>query len=455
MVRGYGERLYKNNLQVWLDKINLTPWSRKPLAFSKLLFEGDPNEITGRPNAWFANVLILTDQLLVDSDKIAKFPEQVSISLRGRDLKSAILSRSDLRNTDFTGSDLSNATLDNAILKSARFDCAHNGRADSGPPFQEDINRLARRASSIAVHQPVWPEDGCTWLQSASLLHAQMQGASLRSTRLYGTILDYAELQGADLFQAQMQGASLVLADLEGVELSGANLIAARLIGTSLIGASIRTTGSLKFGIGTAMHAALLRDVELQGVSLDNVAVSGARFERVHFYRAHGVLVDYKSAEFSEIDFKDNGYGKNFQKWVGSTLSGIESEDRRLAIREKFDILSPVNAAAKDTLTLTSLVGAALGRAGAVASSHQKGLAECLKVTICLVDQPHFVVRGLIESQRAEATGKFLSGLIEELEKASVTPEPSKCPGSKDITDKDFADLREIEANIKAGEQIF
>jgi hypothetical protein len=41
-----GERLYKNNLQVWLDKINLTPWSRKPLAFSKLLFEGDPNEIT-------------------------------------------------------------------------------------------------------------------------------------------------------------------------------------------------------------------------------------------------------------------------------------------------------------------------------------------------------------------------------------------------------------------------
>jgi hypothetical protein len=54
-----------------------------------------------------------------------------------------------------------------------------------------------------------------------------------------------------------------------------------------------------------------------------------------------------------------------------------------------------------------------------------------------------------------EATGKFLSELIEELTTQSSEEAPSQCPGAKEVTEQDFIDLREIETNIKAGEQIF
>jgi hypothetical protein len=101
------------------------------------------------------------------------------------------------------------------------------------------------------------------------------------------------------------------------------------------------------------------------------------------------------------------------------------------------------------------LAGAALGREGAVAPSHQKELAETPRFAICFVDQPHFVVRGLIESQRLEAARKFLSELIEELTTQSSEEAPSQCPGAREVTEQDFIDLREIETNIKAGEQIF
>ena len=444
-----GEKLYRNNLQILLDKINLAPWSQKSLALTKLLFEGDPNQITGRPNSWFSNVLILTDQVLVDSEKTSKFPDQVSISLRGRDLQSAILERSDLRNADFTGANLSYAKLDNAVLKGARFDCAANGRPGSGLQFQEDSNRLIRRYASLPVHQPVWPEDGCSWLQSASLHQAQMQGASLRSARLYGAVLDYAELQGANMLQAQMQGASLTSAHLEGAILDGANFVAARLIGTSLIGATLDSVGPA----ATPMIGALIRQADLQGASLNSVAIDGARFDDVRLYRAHGKL-KAKGVEFSDVNFKDTGYGKNFQRWLDSTLSGIANE-RQKQVRKNFDVLDPQSAAPKNMINEKSLIGAAFGREGAVDPRHQEELAETLKIAICFVDQPHFVVRGLIESQRLEATGKFLSRLIDELKMASVEEGPSKCPGAKDVTEEDFVDLREIETNIKAGEQIF
>jgi hypothetical protein len=283
-----GEKLYRNNLQILLDKINLAPWSQKSLALTKLLFEGDPNQITGRPNSWFSNVLILTDQVLVDSEKTSKF-----------------------------------------------------------------------------------------------------------------------------------------------------------------LGATLDSVGPA----ATPMIGALIRQADLQGASLNSVAIDGARFDDVRLYRAHGKL-KAKGVEFSDVNFKDTGYGKNFQRWLDSTLSGIANE-RQKQVRKNFDVLDPQSAAPKNMINEKSLIGAAFGREGAVDPRHQEELAETLKIAICFVDQPHFVVRGLIESQRLEATGKFLSRLIDELKMASVEEGPSKCPGAKDVTEEDFVDLREIETNIKAGEQIF
>jgi uncharacterized protein YjbI with pentapeptide repeats len=62
---------------------------------------GEIDEVNGRPLSIFSNRLVLTDQSLVDPEKLDKVG--VSRSLRGRDLSGAVLNRADLRKADFTG----------------------------------------------------------------------------------------------------------------------------------------------------------------------------------------------------------------------------------------------------------------------------------------------------------------------------------------------------------------
>jgi uncharacterized protein YjbI with pentapeptide repeats len=412
-----GESFYRNPIQVKADQINLAPWRTQPLVLSELLFEGHPNEITGRPNSLFSNVLILPDQVLVDHDKITKNPEETSISLRGRDLRSIVLSRSDMRNADFTGANLTNAKLDNAVLKMARFECASTGRRETH--WNEENNRvLFRAATSLGPEwtaQPPWPDDGCTWLQSAWLLSAQMQGASLERARLYGATLDNASLQGASLWQAQLQGASLVGVHLEGALLDGVNLVATRISGTNLQGASISEIGLPFEHNGAKIFGAVLRDVRLQGASLDSANVAGSRFEDVHFFRTQGPLMDYTSADFDRIDFQDKGYGNSFHTWRENILSSLPTESLGARVEERLKLLDPLSLAPKGLITRAALTGAAFSEVAANAAERQKALSKLLLMIVCLVDQPHFIVQGLIANDRARATGPYLDELIAEL----------------------------------------
>src|SRR5262249_32068796 len=63
-------------------------------SLQKLLFEGDVDDVTGRPRSVFSNRLVLTDQSFVDPEKLDKIT--VSRSFRGRDLSLAVLRRTDL-----------------------------------------------------------------------------------------------------------------------------------------------------------------------------------------------------------------------------------------------------------------------------------------------------------------------------------------------------------------------
>src|SRR5262249_25612211 len=110
-------------------------------SFQALLFEGDVDKVSGRPQSIFSNRLVLTN-LIVDPEKF---------SFRGRDLSQAVLRNTDLRKTDFTRARLQ--------------------RADFG---------LAQ-------------------LQGAVLVGAELQGANLASASLQGASLDDAQLQGASL----------------------------------------------------------------------------------------------------------------------------------------------------------------------------------------------------------------------------------------------------------------
>jgi hypothetical protein len=80
----------------------------------QFLFVGEVDEVSGRPSSLFSNRLVLTDQSFVDPQKLDKL--EVSVSLRGRDLRQAVLNRADLRKADFTGAMLIGASLEHGRL---------------------------------------------------------------------------------------------------------------------------------------------------------------------------------------------------------------------------------------------------------------------------------------------------------------------------------------------------
>jgi hypothetical protein len=102
-------------------------------------------------------------------------------SLRGRTLRFADLTASELFAADLTGADLQYVDLGGATLK------------------------------------------------AATLWGAQLQGADLSDAQLQGAKLAGADLQAAGLHRAQLQGANLEGANLEGANLEGANLTRANL----------------------------------------------------------------------------------------------------------------------------------------------------------------------------------------------------------------------------------
>jgi hypothetical protein len=147
------------------------------------LFAGGANEVSGRPQSLFSNRLVLTDQRLVDPDKLDKV--EVTHSLRDRDLTGAVLNRADMRKVDFTGAMMAGAQLEGGKLQHAQFGCPAIG---GGERFDTK---------------------GCTNLEGARLSFAQLQGATLAGARLQGASLHLAQLQGANLTGAQLQGAQL------------------------------------------------------------------------------------------------------------------------------------------------------------------------------------------------------------------------------------------------------
>lgn len=166
------------------------------------------------------------------------------VSLRGRDLRLAVLDGSRLRGADLSGADLSGASLVEADLSGARLSCPVTG------------------GDGVAGARP-----SCASLKRADLTRAKLdgallsggvdaRGATMREASLMGADLAGASLALADLTRVALQGARLDDAGLEGAVLRDANLEAAtlmraRLFGTDLSGARLSATdlsGSLVWG---------------------------------------------------------------------------------------------------------------------------------------------------------------------------------------------------------------
>jgi uncharacterized protein YjbI with pentapeptide repeats len=177
-----------------------------------ILFEG-VDDVSGQAKSPFLRNILAPDQKFVAGVRMATetseqsarqetaeaFDSGANLSLRGRDLRYAMLARSDLHGVDFVNADLRGANLTRANLKDAKFNCLENDAGDPEP-------------------------SSCANLEDANLSRAEMQGTNFWGAKLQRVFLDRSKLQGANLERAQLQGADFSYAVLQGANLEKADL---------------------------------------------------------------------------------------------------------------------------------------------------------------------------------------------------------------------------------------
>jgi hypothetical protein len=151
---------------------------------------------------------LLSYRILIVEDTDLGVAEPANLVLRERDLRYALLNRSDFHRVDLTWADLRAAQMWRAVVRGKLNDTQLQGA-------------VLKEAE----------------LQGAQMASASLQGADLTRAKLQDANLSYTKLQGANLRGAQLQGANLSFAQLEGADLEGALLLDADLDGAELQGA--------------------------------------------------------------------------------------------------------------------------------------------------------------------------------------------------------------------------
>ncbi len=427
----------------------------------ELLVAGEVDLLTRKLGSLWSNRLVLPgldviDHAKFDSDaKIDALPE--TISLRGRDLKRAVLIGATLRNADFTGAQLQEADLSEADLRKAKFECGD-------PDEQEGCAHLKSARLDGAQFQGASLESA--QLQGASLDLAQLQGASLESAQLQGASLHGAQLQGAWLSEAALQGASLRAAGLQGALLYGAHLQGASLRGAGLQGASLNGAelqgASLNHArlqgaslLATNLQAALLDHAGLQGADLDSADLNLASLESVSVWRSN--LEDAEGVEGAFIvrPLTDQGY------WSTDSFTmlraRIESEVPKRSNRDYawFELYEGNNR--DDALKWLARLDPAQSLEGEQAmadawvkqaqlsrsrDAYNKDLATELREIGCNAEGAPYVIRGLLRDLHERFGTEAETVYPAELAKAFL--DEATCPGARGLSEDDKAALRAL-----------
>jgi uncharacterized protein YjbI with pentapeptide repeats len=420
----------------------------------KLMFAGEPNEITGRPGGFFSNRLVITDQSFVDVDKLDRI--DVSHSFRGRDLGQAVLNRADLRKADFTGAILNGASFQGAKLQNARFNCV------------DVVKKI-----------------GCTQLQGADFTNAHLQnanleGANLESADLFGAdfhdaILGFANLQDTDLYGAELQGARLYAARLDGAELNYAHMEGADLSGATLQASIFGGAGLQGADLSRAnMQGALFGSAKLQGASLEDALAQGADFTGSQFkgaslargrvWRTLGIKLDL--ADVHDCDPNTPPwYGAEasaFATWRDKVVAQIPQirRDAEMARAHEQGVLWNFSKSTPRFLLgklgpgwekETEYVKAAEFWRNACSTrpsddNFETKLAISLTELACLEDAAPYIARGLLRNGRIEAAGAKAMDLLDTLLKGKS--DPSVCPGVVGFVDADWALVRKVRRSL-------
>jgi hypothetical protein len=171
---------------------------RQAFVLTGWLFDGGIDMLSGRPLSLFARNLMVADADLVKDSAVAA--GEVSLNLRTRDLRYAVLDRSDLHQADLTGANLSGASLREVNLADVRAPRASFRGADL---------RLAEVAPhGGATGGGFTPVD----MRGADFRGANLAGLELRTVNLTGVLFEGANLTGAQahpetVAEATKQGA--------------------------------------------------------------------------------------------------------------------------------------------------------------------------------------------------------------------------------------------------------
>lgn len=403
------------------------------------LFAGVVDEVSGRPESLFSNRLVLTDQRLIDPDKLDKV--EVTHSLRGRDLTAAVLNRTDLRKVDFTGAVMNDVRLLGAKLQQARFGCAIRGR-----------ERLIANIDDIQES-----EVGCTSLLEAVLEYAELQGAFLFRAKLQGAKFDYARLQGANLAFARLQGASLFHAALQGAQLYRAQMQGAWLDTAELQGASLEEAN---------MRGASLNEAQLQGASLRLAQLQGASLRHAMVWRARigfaGDLIDIAGADpntmpwragktptpFMRLTTEANETQTTFAAWRDALLENIPPGVNRDETKVRLSVLDPQVAKEPENVFEVEAWIEALSPSLQDEEREEK-LAAFFAELGCSKEAAPYVARGLIQHGRLQSIGSQIGVVGARLRNGKFNP--SACPGVKGLTEEDWAKLDELVMKAQAG----
>jgi uncharacterized protein YjbI with pentapeptide repeats len=462
-------------VKMHLPELRYIPTTFKArISLQALLFEGDVDEVSGRPISVFSNRLVLNNQSVVDAEKLDKVV--VSRSFRGRDLRLVVLARADLRKADFTGAQLQGASLDGAQLQGASFQHAELQSASlDGAQLQGvSLDGAQLQDASLEGAQLQGASFQGAQLEGSSLDGAELQGASFVNAQLRGSSLDGAQLQGASFHSAQLQGASL-----DGAQLQGASFHSAQLQGASLDGAQLQGASFFQAQLqGASLHrgqlqGALFEDAQLQGASFHDEGLPSSWNQTVRLELAslrsamvwHARVVrrdmSMKLTDLTDIDQETVPWGNtSFTHWRDAILEMIPREGlgrNRTPRRSASERLSTLDQAASRVSADTQFWNEALS-ATPLDEERDKQLATFLADLGCARDAAPYVTRGLLWNarlhlQRAEAgTSRFqpvvlqIIAIAERLRKGKS--DPSNCPAVRGFTEKDWSKLDELVVGV-------
>ena len=215
-------------------------------------------------NRFQRNLTVADTDLVRDKDDK---PDDVSINLRGRDLRFAKLDRTDLHRADLTGANLDGASLVGTDLTHARLQCA-------------DITEFILSEDRVKAK--------CVDARGANFTRARLGNARMAGIDLRGAVLAEAVLESADLSYAWATGADFSSAHLEkadltgGVQLQGANLLIASLQGADMFGAQLQGADLSS----AALQGAILSQANLAGANLRDADLEAADMQNVVLWRA-------------------------------------------------------------------------------------------------------------------------------------------------------------------------